>query len=96
MSDELPPIQFVGSLLALWAIVYVYKRIENPYGKRLLGLLAVFVGVYAFMWCGFGATSGSPLAAGFPCILVFGFAIFKAVQWQIQKSKRKSEEEESD
>ncbi len=92
MSEELPPIHFVGSLLALWAIVYVYKRIENPYGKGLLRVLALVVIAYAFLWNITWAMSGSSIAAGFPCILVFGFAIFKAVQWQIQKSKRKSEE----
>lgn len=92
MSEELPPIHFVGSLLALWAIVYVYKRIENPYVKYLLLVLSVCVGAYAFLWNITWAMSGSSIAAGFPCILVFGYIIFKAVQWQIQKSKRKSEE----
>ena len=90
--SEAPPIQFVGSLLALWAIVYLYKKIENPYVKFLLLVLSVIVGAYAFMWCGFWATSGSPLAAGFPCILVFGYIIFKAIQWQRQKSKNKGED----
>ena len=92
MSDELPPLQFVGSLLVIAAIVYVYKRIENPYGKGLLRVLALVVIAYAFLWNMAWAMSGSSIAAGFPCILVFGFAIFKAVQWQIQKSKRKTEE----
>lgn len=92
MSETLPPLHFVGSLLVIAAIVYVYKRIENPYGKGLLRVLALVVIAYAFLWNMAWAMSGSSIAAGFPCILVFGFAIFKAVQWQIQKSKRKTEE----
>ena len=92
MHEELPPIQFVGSLLLIAAIVYVYKRIENPYGKGLLRVLAICTVVYAFLLGGLWAMSGSSIAAGFPCILVFGFAIFKAIQWQLKKSKNKSEE----
>ncbi len=94
MSDELPPLQFVGSLLVIAAIVYVYKRIENPYGKGLLRVLAICTVGYAFLWGGLWAMGGSPLASGFPCILAFGYVIFKAIQWQRNKSKNKSEEDD--
>ena len=30
----------------------------------------------------------------FPCILAFGYVIFKAIQWQRNKSKNKSEEDD--
>lgn len=94
MHREVPPLQFVGSLLVIAAIVYVYKRIENPYGKGLLRILALVVIAYAFLWNMAWAMGGSPIAAGFPCILAFGYIIFKAIQWQRNKSKNKSEEDD--
>lgn len=77
-------------LLLLSVIAYVYKKVENPYVKYLLLVLAVPIFGYVFLY--WLLAMRSPLASALPCILVFGFVIFKAIQWQRQKSKRKSEE----
>ena len=75
-------------------LVYAYKKVENPYVKSLLLMAAVpTFGVLFFFYL---FAFDSPITPAIPSILVISYAIFKAVQWQRQKSKRKSEEEESD
>ena len=83
-------IQFVFCLVALCIIAYVHKKIENPYVKFLLMVLAAPLLGYVFLY--WLLATDSPLASALPCILVIGFIIFKAVQWQRQKSKSKAED----
>lgn len=80
------------SVALLFMIGYVYKKVENPYMKVLLILLAIPVGSYAFLYYFFWGMKNSTIASALPCILLFGYIIFKAVQWHRQKSKNKSEE----
>ena len=79
-------------LALLMVIAYVYKKVKNPYVKVLLILLAIPVGSYAFLYYFFWGMTNSTIASALPCILLFGFVIFKAVQWQRQKSKSKAED----
>ena len=81
-------------LLLLSVIAYVYKKVENPYVKILLIVSAIPVTAYALLFYivwGMGRRN-SDIAASLPCILLIGFLLFKAVQWQRQKSKRKSDD----
>lgn len=64
-------------------------KIQNPWLKLLLIIIAVPVLAYAFIWYIVLCMSGNPILTGLPMFLVLGFIIYKAIRWK--KPKREND-----